>query len=342
MKTKLPSTAAVAIVLFIMLIPAALAHAPLETTDNESIETSTVISDPTKSWAIYAKLNSNGDPQYYTFNVTSDQEIRITLYKSMRPEDTDFKPQLVIMGPELTPQGSIPAEITVPSGYGAYLVKQSEPQPTYEPFSPGTFVGLAEETLQNPTAGQYYLVVYEQSDAPQGGNYGMAIGERETYSLEEWILIPFNLIGIYQWEGQSLPVIFAPMIATLIVGATLLTWQLKRKGELGNLLAWVGAIAGITFVGTAATTLFQKLSAATQVPLGAEAILTMIFVIIPLVLGLTTVRLALKDSGNAGVKKRIYFVILGVAALFAWAGLIVGPALAIAASVMPTKVGNKQ
>jgi hypothetical protein len=42
------------------------------------------------------------------------------------------------------------------------------------------------------------------------------------------------------------------------------------------------------------------------------------------------------------MKKRIYYVILGVAALFIWAGLIIGPILAILASVMPTSLKRKQ
>ena len=66
------------------------------------------------------------------------------------------------------------------------LVNQTTPTPTFEPFSPGTFTGLADTTLENPTPGKYYLVVFEQSDTPKGGNYGLAIGDRETYTIDEW------------------------------------------------------------------------------------------------------------------------------------------------------------
>jgi hypothetical protein len=41
----------------------------------------------TKSWAHYSQLNSDGDAQYYTFNVTARQKIHVTMFKSMRPED---------------------------------------------------------------------------------------------------------------------------------------------------------------------------------------------------------------------------------------------------------------
>jgi hypothetical protein len=107
-------------------------------------------------------------------------------------------------------------------------------------------------------------------------------------------------------------------------------------------MAWLGAIAGITFVGTAATTLYQMLSAATQVTVGAEAVITLIFAIIPLALGLIAVRLSLKNGHKPSLKKRIYYVILGVAALFIWAGLLIGPILAIVASIMPSTLKRQE
>jgi hypothetical protein len=264
------------------------------------------------------------------------------MYKSMRPEDANFNPRLVIIGPDVTEQGSIPTKITVPTGSNARLVTQTQPTPTYEPFSPSTFTGLADETLENPAPGKYYLVVYEQSDAPTGGHYGLAIGDRETYTIDEWILIPFNLMNIYQWEGKSLALILTPMIATLIIGLILVTWRFKKQCNLANPMAWLGAIAGLTFIGTGATTLYQMLAAATHVAVGAEALITLIFAIVPLAIGLITLRLSFKGSDKASVKKRIYYVILGVAALIMWAGLIIGPILAIAASVMPTSLKKKK
>ena len=113
---------------------------------------------------------------------------------------------------------------------------------------------------------------------------------------------------------------------------------LKKKRNLASPMAWLGAIAGLTFIGTAATTLYQMLAAATSVALGAEALITLIFAIVPLAIGLATLRLSVRDSDKASVKKRIYYVVLGFAALFMWAGLIIGPILAILASVMPTNL----
>jgi hypothetical protein len=104
------------------VIPLVLAHAPLGSGDNESLETATVIPDPTKSWALYGSLNSDGDPQYYTFEISEGQTIHVTLYKSMRSQDADFNPRLVIMGPNITASGEVPSKITVPSNSTAALV----------------------------------------------------------------------------------------------------------------------------------------------------------------------------------------------------------------------------
>ena len=334
--------AIVTLILASIMFPLVAAHAPLGTGDNESLDKATVIPDPTKSWALYSALNKDSDPQYYTFNVTAGQKIHVTMYKSMRDQDVTFNPRLVLIGPGITLQGNISSKITVPSGLNAQLVNQTEPTPTFEPFSPGTFTGLADTTLENPTPGKYYLVVFEQSDTPKGGNYGLAVGDRETYTIDEWVLIPFNLMNIYQWEGQNFVLILIPMITSLVVGIILVAWQLRRLRNLANPMTWMGAIAGLTFIGTGATTLGELISCATKVSVGVEAMITLIFALVPLALGLVALKLSIKNGQKTTLRKRIYFVILGVAAMFIWAGLIVGPILAIITAVMPTILRKKK
>jgi hypothetical protein len=344
LKTGRSVVLSISILSLLFLVTSAMAHAPLGSGDNESIEKATGISDPAKSWAIYAELHSDGDAQYYTFNITTGQKIHAMLFKSMRSEESEFTPRLVIIGPNITEKGTISTyvNVTIPSGLHARVVESKEPTATYEPFSPGSFYALSEETIDSPVEGTYYVVVYEQSSTPTGGHYGLAIGDRETYTIDEWILIPFNLVTIYQWEGQSLALILTPMITTLVIGIILVIWLLRKHSNLANPVAWLGAIAGLTFIGTAATTLHQMLAAATHVAVGAEALITLIFAIVPSAIGLVTLRLSIKDTDKAGVKKRIYYVILGFAALFMWAGLIIGPTLAIVASVMPTSLKKKK
>lgn len=319
-------------------LPLVLAHAPLGTQDNESIDKATVIPDPTKSWALYSALNSDGDPQYYTFNISTDQTIHILLYKSLRQEDENFTPVLVLIGKDVNATGDVPSKITVPAGYSAQLIHPTTSQKSYEPFSPGILAYVTNLTVENATTGQYYIAVYESSNNPTGGHYGIAIGDRETYTIDEWILIPFNLINIYQWEGQNLVLILAPMLATLIVGVIAVVWKQRRQNNITNPMAWLASLAGLTFIGTAASTIFQLLFGATQVKVSADIIVTIIFAIIPLLLGLATLRISLEKDQKANLRKRLYFVVLGVAALFIWAGLIIGPILAVVAALMPNRI----
>jgi hypothetical protein len=337
-KTTIFSCIFVVLLIISFSLPLVLAHAPLGTQDNESIDKATVIPDPTKSWALYSALNIDGDPQYYTFNISAGQTIHVLMYKSLRAEDANFTPVLVLLGQNVNATGDISSKVTVPAEYKAQLIHPTTPQPSYEPFSPGILAYVTDLTITNAPAGQYYLVVYEASNNPTGGHYGLAIGDRETYTIDEWILIPLNLISIYQWEGQSLALIFAPMLATLIVGLIFVGWRQRKQCDLANPMVWFAAVAGLTFVGTAASTFFQLLFGATQVSVGLDLVITIVFASIPLILGLATLRIALKNSSEATMRKRIYFIVLGVAALLIWAGLIAGPILAIVAALMPTKI----
>jgi hypothetical protein len=332
----------VAILAVCLFIPSVLAHAPLGTQDNESIDTATVIPDPTKSWALYAELHSDGEPQYYTFNISEGQTIDLLMYKSLRSQDADFEPTLVLMGQTFNATSGVPSKITVPAGYNAEIIHPIATQASYEPFSPGVLGYVANLTITDAASGQYYMAVYEASDNPKGGNYGIAIGDRETYTIDEWVLIPYNLLSIYQWEGQSLTLILAPMVATLIVGIILVAWKQRKQHNLASPMAWLASIAGLTFVGTAASTLYQILFCAAQVPVGTEVIITLVFAIIPLILGLLTLRLALRTSPSKSIRKRVYFVVLGVAALFIWAGYIIGPILAIVVALMPNRLKRQK
>jgi len=138
----------------LLLIPEALAHAPLTPGDNESLATATFIPDPTKSWAIYGELHEGGEAQYYSFNITEGQRIHVSLFKSTNPEDREFAPGFVLMGPVINNQGASPDYVEVPVGADTLVMKGKQPtQATYEPFSPSSFYLLADVALDAPSSG---------------------------------------------------------------------------------------------------------------------------------------------------------------------------------------------
>ena len=113
---------ALAILVFpasLFFVPTALGHAPLGVKDNENINSATVIPDPTKSWALYYALNADGDPQYYTFNVTIGQRVHVILLKSMESNDSQFLPEIAILAENISSYGTLPSKVTAPTGYDA-------------------------------------------------------------------------------------------------------------------------------------------------------------------------------------------------------------------------------
>lgn len=124
------------------------------------------------------------------------------------------------MGPNVTIQGQLPSYVQVPEGSGVLVEEGKQPaQATYEGFAPSSFNRLTGVQLNAPASGTYYVVVYDPSS---GGHYGLAIGNRETYTPLEYISIPIRLITVYQWEGQSVAQIFAPLVLTVVIGLVLM------------------------------------------------------------------------------------------------------------------------
>ncbi len=319
----------------VFLVPLVLAHSPLTPGDNESLETAALITDPTKSWAVYSELHEGGEAQYYRFEISEGQKIYVMLLKSTAVEDDDFLPGLVLMGPDIPIEGTVPDYVEVPQGARSMVVEGTQPSgATYEPFSPSSFYELAKIDLEAPATGTYYVAVYEPY---RGGHYSIAVGEREEYTLSEWILIPVSLISVYQWGGYSLAVIFAPLVVVIALGLGFIVWRQMKRGVSYGLFNWVGAIAGLLFLGTAAMTLLQMALALAKTGIVSEVWLTVLFALGPVIVGIVVLWLVLRSSGKVNLRKRAELAILGVIALFVWAGLLVGPVLAVIASALPAR-----
>ena len=319
------------IIFAVLALPMVFAHAPLGSSDNENLATATVIPDPAKSWAIFTELHEDGEVQYYMFSIDEDERIYVSLLISPASKDKGFTPVMAIIGPGIRSRGSIPNFVEVPEGSGVMVVEGDLPaQASYEAFSPSSFYELAQINLKAPEHGTYYVAVYETS---QGGNYGLAVGYVESFTLTEWILTPINLLSIYQWTGQSTTFVFAPMAIVLVVGLGLIVWN-KKKIEVPTPLSDLLAVfAGLLFIGTGITVLVQIVVALSRAPLGPGVSVSLIFAAIPAILGVGTIKLALRTD-TANTRKRIYVLCIGLLAFFAWSGYLVGPSLAILSSVL--------
>jgi len=318
--------AAIAVLLAALLAaPHVLAHAPLFVRDGSSPGSAFVVEDPAKSWVIYGTLPDGPAARYYRFRMEEGERIYATLQV---PRPGGFVPGMVLSGPGIEDSGTIPPYVEVPEGAGTITVPGRLPeQPEYEPFTPSKLYELARIDTTAPETGDYILAVYTPEG---GGNYALALGYVESFTVGEWIRVPVDVVAIHRHEGQPLLLIFAPMIAVLAAGAALL---LRRRPL--SLFAASGAIAGLLFIGSGAMTLMQTAIAAAGTDPGAALILTLVIALISIFLGAWALLVALRKHIGAG--ERIAMVVLGALALVTWAGLVVGPLLAFVAAILPAR-----
>ena len=223
----------------------------------------------------------------------------------------------------------LPDFIEIPTGYGTKLVKgMRTAYPEYEPFTPTSYYFVANYVENILKEGDYYFAVFEPSS---GGKYGLAIGYLEVFTAFEWLKIPFDLVGIHIWEGQSLFTILAPIPLTLIIGFTLLKW---RKQPM-RLVTSVGLMAGLLYVGSGLITLIQMVIALNGATMIESYPLTLLFALVPILLGILLARKVVRNNRGWSNQDRASILILGVLGFFFWAGLFIGPMIAMIIALSP-------
>ena len=335
----------------------ALAHVPIFGGEGKSIETAIQIEDPSKSRVFYGELGS-GDFRYYGFNVKKGERIVLGLTIPVEDGNKGFTPHLILIGPGLKDEGKVPDKLEVPEGYGAKMLSYNLPEsPVYEGFTPSAFYSPVKLDIKAPESGMYYAVVgaaqetdlreenviYEKGlqerEIPREGNYGLILGYKETFTLKEWLSIPLSQIKIYRWEGQSLFLIFTPLTLTLAAG--LLAIFIKRETVAEYSPARVsGMLAGLFFLGTGVTYIFQMLISLSKSSYSSEIGITLILIMISIGLGIIAMALTLRNEnyGKTSARKRLYFFGLGILGLLFWAGWFIGPFLAFEAGLLPWKL----
>lgn len=350
----------------LLAAPCALGHVPLLPEGNDDISSAEYISDPDKSWAIYSTLESNM-AEYYSFDVEKGDRIYLSLLSSANPGEESFEPDMALLGPGLSSGAvavaearmdveedgdteiNLPGYVILPEGYGFIAVLgQRAKNATYEPFGPSSYYQQAELDITAPQSGRYYAVVYDDNgsiSSNSGGNsegigsssddnrtpghYGLALGYIEEFSFTDRFLTPLSLVFVYQWEGQSVITIITPWLVAALVGIFVILRSPRRTPFFT-----AGTFAGFLYLGTSASVLTQTIFSLTRAPFGPEVGISLALALIPTILGIAAIRLA---SGEAGILQRSVMAVIGTVGLLAGSGFIIGPLLAIAASVLPNK-----
>ena len=307
------------------------AHTPLNGIDEiHSLDTAFNIENPTKSWTLYRELHNEAD--YYKLQLNSGEQLRVSLYVKDLKEN--FSPELVIMGEDFVSQNIFPDNLEKPQGYEALIFESETPQEReYEPFTPTSYYYLIDVDLTLNQTGDYFMAIFEPNSVE--GNYGLAVGYKEEYTLTEWIMVPFDVVSIHEWEGQTIIEILTPMILTLVIGFAVMVWKGLLKFKILQIL---GAIGGLLYVGSAMMILHQMIIAILGATFTYVALFTLIFVAIPLILGLFIIKKAANFDKKLSLKNRIIFVTLALAGLFSWSGFIIGPILVAICGLLPIRI----
>jgi hypothetical protein len=329
------------LVLFIAVIialPIVSAHVPNFPEGNDSLETALHIDDPAKSIVVYSNLHHNDEAQYYSFHIEQGGRIYLGMLIPINSEE-EFVPSFVLMGPGLGEEGELPSFIERPEDAGYIVIEGIMlEQGEYEGFTPSAFYELGDINIFAPAEGEYYVAAYSEEGE---GNYALVLGYVESFTIFEFIGIPLDVIIVYQWEGQSLLEILSPFIITVVIGLILMIYGMRKRGLEVPVYGMVGAIAGLLFLGSSAIMLYQMLYSLNQVPVNSQIIITLMFTFVPLVLGIAIIRIGLMGSRKPSRGIRATMFIIGILALFVWAGYFAGPALAIIAAILPTSIASR-
>ncbi|MDD1719611.1 MAG: hypothetical protein LUQ25_06100 [Methanoregulaceae archaeon] len=316
------------LLLFLATAGTVSAHAPLSAGSNEDLGNATLIDDPEKSFVIYTELREGNEAQYYRFPMRKGQILSGSLGV---PGPEAMIPDIVVIGPGIEPAGTVPPFIRIPAGSGARLVPGTRPgKPVYEPFSPQPIYNAADFNIPIASEGTYYIAVYGTS----GGKYYLAPGFLEQFTVAEQLLIPWSVVGIHLWQGQSLQEIFAPLIVVLIAGFLCVFLRRKKQGARTASLHLLVLLSGLLYIGGAAMTAYQVYRTILVTGYSSGVLITLILIALPVVLGIAALMAGTRYPGaDFPLKTGIAMILIGVLGLLVWAGLILGPVIALASGV---------
>ena len=312
-----------------LMVSTITAHVPVSAQDGETLETAFFIEEPTKSWVIYSELHEAGHPQYFAFEMDAGTRIRMLLSIPVTADPTTFEPSIALMGPGITNSSSIPGFLEIPESAGVMILESESAIPAYEGFTPTSFYALIDVDMQAPATGEYYFAVYDESEE---GAFSVALGYVESFTLDEWLLVPFSVMTIHQWNGQNLLSILAPMFATLVIGMGVLWTRRNEINELQNGISWFGALGALLFFGSGLTIFYQIIIAALFVA-NLQIIVSILFGVLPIILGVYTLRVVLTEKWQENRSLQIRLLLLGIISPFLWAGLLVGPTMVLLTAV---------
>ncbi len=318
--------AAFAVILIILSLTACVSgHSPILTGGNEGIENAVLIDDPLKSWALYGTFPDAGSVSYYAFSLEKGDRLWFSVFT---PEKEVIYPQAVLIGPGIESTGEVPAGVVLLENNGYIVVPGKFPDvPEYEPFTPSANYQWSKFEYIAEVPGTYYIAMVNKGTGP--GNYGLAVGYKEEFTLSEWVLIPLSIANVRIWEGSSPAFVVGFPLFIVWIGLLYL-FRFKREPVRINPETLAGGTGGFLYVAGSVFMLIQACIALVKTGFEASFLVTAIFILIPMILGVLILRYMVKPVRYQGIK----LLLLGVLGLVVWAGYVAGPVLVILSGLM--------
>ncbi|MHA2386887.1 MAG: hypothetical protein ACXAEE_11820 [Candidatus Thorarchaeota archaeon] len=313
-----------------MLAQGATAHVPVGGEPGSSLDTALEIENPLKSWVMYHELHEAGEAHYYTFNMNAGDRLRLILNLPAELEASAFRPILILIGPGISNTTLAPDYLEIPQGDGYVIFDDHSLLQEYEGFTPSAFFEILDIDTTVSETGSYYLAIYDEAEHER---YALAIGFQEEFTFDEWILVALNVITIHLWEGQNILAILSPWLITLILGIIIYSRRNKEQGVENDVLTWVGIISGLLFIGSGLALLYQMVWALLQVTANAQVVITTLFALFPVLIGIGTLR-AFKTGWKNDTSSILKLALLSGLAVLTWSGLLIGPTLLLLVSIV--------
>jgi hypothetical protein len=306
----------------------AAAHVPMIPAGGEGISGAVIVPDSAKSYAWYGTIGEPGSMEYYRLEFVQGDEMVF----SLSTPDPGYLPMLYLLIPSNKTGEVIPPGIDLPRGYEVTGVPGALPfQASYEPFSPMAMYEISSLEGPAPVSGVYYAVV----SAPEAGRYILATGYLEEFTPVEWLGIPVELVRVRLWQGQSPFLLIGPYaVGFLLMGLLVLRRGKSAWKDLG-VSRWSGMIAGALMVGSGLLVLLEMGIALSVTGWDPGAGLTIVFAVIPLILGAGAFVISLRADEDQSVSQRIGMLVIAGLGFAFWAGILVGPALAVLSAIAP-------
>ncbi len=207
--------------------------------------------------------------------------------------------------------------------------------PEYEPFTPAANYQWLKAEYIAEVPGTYYIAMVNKGT--NAGNYGLALGFREEFTLAEWIMIPLSIGNVRVWEGSSQAFVVGFPVFIVLIGMVYL-FRFKKEPLPLHPETLAGSAGGLLYLAGSGFMLVQALMALMKTGFAGSFLVTAIFILIPLVMGVLILRYMMRPVKYRGAK----LILLGVLGVVVWGGYVVGPVLVICAGLKLLVDGIKQ